>query len=1028
MRPRRVLAEDDALDGRTGTRAGAWNAAPAAANTLQERIHEWRTKSRPGSTPAGGGPSPEGGSAQGAGDMDMDGDGDGDGDGNGNGNGRLPALVPGIEDAPFRAAAEARRQRSDGGSSPGKDFTWQVDEDFTAGDVQVSDSPRIRVGANTNKPFANRPSIVPVHDTAVAGSPTGRLRSPARSNTRISDIQEDEARHGVDNTAVGGSSSGSNNAGLTNLAKLRQQRQRNEKLDSIRQLESAGLPKRVLAAMRLAEIKEQNAMARTRRSEEDKEKEEQESTQPKRATGGTAADAGAGAGAGALTAPPAHPISASEAVVGRTGGERVADSPVTIYKSYGGRGGQEREREREKEQEKEKEKAVKKQDVARERDLLRRLARAASASPAPAPASASAPASAPAPAAGPAETKAKATTATATTRSSKRATGLPERSAKATTARPSLAGRFTGLGQKSAALTSSGFMPSSNPETETKTKDTSKLGSKPNPSGVNAGSSALVRPPENNGNRNSSSSSSSSNSNKSKSTSTSSRRRQLPRPTVGFAGLRREHSAESAKSKQSASMNSETDPTARIEAEMNLFAPADNHSEPGSGSVRAPSIGSDSDDDEEEAAQHEGEKDGDYIDDDDDDDDNLAEATPKPHKHDLFSMPTPRVTGAYVETPVTVKPVRIGGADLAQAVRPFGERLGQARRRRHGEDNRLQEEPGEDDTASDPGTSSTRVRIRDEDEGDAAVKKRKPRARARARSEPRRRLPLPLRNSARPPSVKDDLRELQRRHNIDDSTVDDFQDLLTGQKLALPELALGGTALEQRPLSLSGADDGVVKRELGAVDVDGDGGGAGAEEEPSEASEGQSTLVEKMGRTVRSGLCNIREAKMGIERLEGRLAQQQEQQEQQEQQQQKAKAKVKVKTEDEDQWPICAADSKPTTTPTPTSTTATGIVATPRKHLTQRRWLLQLVLVLAAAFLTYGALESLTCWRFCRPSTCDPTTPCVYSYDDPTRLGTALPVKLDQWLTGGRGRSTAHWMLEEGLDRMADVQDWAAGR
>ncbi|EGS23359.1 uncharacterized protein CTHT_0010270 [Thermochaetoides thermophila DSM 1495] len=96
---------------------------------------------------------------------------------------------------------------------------------------------------------------------------------------------------------------------------------------------------------------------------------------------------------------------------------------------------------------------------------------------------------------------------------------------------------------------------------------------------------------------------------------------------AGFAPFRRRLSSESRLSKRASFVHSDSDPIERIEGEMKLFAPQDTLSE--RGSLRAPSP-------ELEA-------------------DRVVEETPKPVKVDPLTQPTPRITGAYVETPVAVK-------------------------------------------------------------------------------------------------------------------------------------------------------------------------------------------------------------------------------------------------------------------------------------------------------------------------------------------------------------------------------------
>ncbi len=67
------------------------------------------------------------------------------------------------------------------------------------------------------------------------------------------------------------------------------------------------------------------------------------------------------------------------------------------------------------------------------------------------------------------------------------------------------------------------------------------------------------------------------------------------------------------------------------------------------------------------------------------------------------------------------------------------------------------------------------------------------------------------------------------------------------------------------------------------------------------------------------------------------------------------------------------------------------------------------------------------CGLYCRPATCSGPAPCVWSFDDPT-FGSALPIKLDQWTTGGYGRAIFTRVSEEALDWTADMADQAAGR
>ncbi|KAG6181788.1 hypothetical protein E4U36_003830 [Claviceps purpurea] len=988
--------------GGTHREAGKVSVAPPkrfnTKHSLIDRVDQWRAVSRPISDNARAGVLPEDQAELGS-------------DGSLGSHGRLPALVPGIDDDFPILSAESLRPRHNLGSFPDKDFSWQMDHDFTAGDLQISDSPRIRVGANSNKPFANRPSII---NDIRARSPAVRgVRSPERSNTRIFEIQEDEVEHGVDNTA--------DLSGLRNLAKLRQERQdtrsneerhatdatmvpdhgqprpkKNDKLDNIRQLETAGLTKRQLANIRLAEIKEQNAMARPAITETPKQ------SHPRGPKG-----KGIDGGIAGLAARYMSKFGADE-------GEQIPDTPVTIYRNQGGGGktvenmkpAWDRGKDRASGSAAD---ANVKQGITDERDLLRRLARAASASPAPEPAPATRTVEAPA-------------TRTRTT--------LREPSSKSSTAKPSLLGQKSTLGSNSNSNSNLNSNPDPDPKpksnlpsnfnvskpyssiTHSSTSNFHPKSFKPNPSGGKT-NGLNMRMKEGH----------------------------LDNQSVGFAGLPRTNSAESVKSKPS-SVHSESDPTARIEAEEKLFALADNQSE--RGSMRAPSIASDSDDNEADPAER-GREDGDAP----------AEVTPKPQKHDFVTMPTPKVTGAYIETPATEKPV-ITNADGHQeeekiTVKPFREKLKEQQER---EDDMKKTRSGkafdstaprlirdkttssgrkskDEDTTSSSGAKSRKRNVEVEagssktasveatsSSSAAAAKIKKPRSRSGSRERP------PLKNSAKPPSAKDDLRELQRQHNIDDFTVDDLEQMMTGQNAASQKIK---ELLEQKPPK---ADDEVKQASAGSDAWDEEAKKKNVEAEEGGESGSQSTHVLKMDNIVRSSLSNIREAKMGIERLEGQIAhvadkkpQSSEKRpatKQHQQKQQQKVSKVKIEHDDQDQFPLFKPAAH-------TSHATYSHLSKPHLwhslHPLRLTWLGLILLLL----LLWPVAESSLCAVYCRPSTCVSTRTCVYSYDDPTP-GWALPIKLDQWTTGGRARKALGWISEDVQDWWADVGDAVRGR
>lgn len=99
----------------------------------------------------------------------------------------------------------------------------------------------------------------------------------------------------------------------------------------------------------------------------------------------------------------------------------------------------------------------------------------------------------------------------------------------------------------------------------------------------------------------------------------------------------------------------------------------------------------------------------------------------------------------------------------------------------------------------------------------------------------------------------------------------------------------------------------------------------------------------------------------------------------------------------------------------------------PRFYHRHPSFRLTLLGLLVTIFSAWYAAESAACAKYCRPQICTPNAPCVWSFDDPT-FGYAMPVKADQWITGGQGRAVANHLVEEARDWMADLADVALGR
>ncbi|KAM3540036.1 hypothetical protein ARSEF1564_007062 [Beauveria bassiana] len=775
-------------------------------------------------------------------------------------------------------------------ASPEKSYAWQVDEDFTAGDLQVSDSPRIRV---------NKPPIT-----------KSQFESPRKGNTPNTKLDEIRARE----------------LGLTpNVASARKLTKPNDnpswekepekqtpllergfsrtrggltKLDNIKQLETQGLSKRAMAQVKLEEIKEYNAMTRS-----------------------VSPDAPHRQWIGREAAGIPRSKSAFEPA-----GRQVPDTPVTIYKSEAERVADDVRRAAAKKAEEKRKEAEQRSMAAipqnraanrlspdkrdKSRDLLRKLARAAGASPA-------------AP--------------------DRRPDDNPGANASAPPMKPE-APRASSL--KRSALADS---------SRRRTSITS--------------------------------------SNAAKSVSS------MDRPTVGFAGLARSRSSDSRKSKRS-SVHSEQDPTDRIEAEEQLFAPLDNYSEPGS--VRAPSP---------------------RIEDD---------ATPKPvTKHQVLSMPTPRAPGAFVDTPIAIK------KEDREELRPSS-------RRRVS----LEESP-DIKTDNAPRNSKRDLAWRSKDvdtASDPGAAEEKPTRPARSRSLPRRR---PLTNSAKLPSVRDDMHELQQLNNIDDGTLDQLEDILQGKKTTsekldellkeLPAVADVVGKIKSEPESSSvdenRLDDELshyealsasVERNLGVHNIGKTKPGVPSRTKKSQ----QGDAPTKKEHQLDDNQIQVEKQRKNDEQLDNTQPKVEKQLTVDEQLNRKRTETEKLPnhekhTESETHamdekhgkdCPLCAAQPA-------TRTIAYLHFPLPRLfNLMPRPRLTLLGLFLCLSALWFAA-ETAMCEIYCRPATCSALEPCVWSFDDPAGFGTALPVKLDQWTTGGWG--AAAWTVLR--DDVADVLDMMRG-
>lgn len=408
-----------------------------------------------------------------------------------------------------------------------------------------------------------------------------------------------------------------------------------------------------------------------------------------------------------------------------------------------------------------------------------------------------------------------------------------------------------------------------------------------------------------------------------------------PKPKVGFTGISRSSSTNSVASKQSVASH---DPTARLEAEAKLFA-LDNYSE--RGSIRAPSPLLDTD-------SEMGDKD--------------ADETPQPNKFvDPMTMPTPQVTGAYVDTPATIKVEQhdVKGEDAAPSSKWLAPEKTLPKNR---------------DPSSSPRASRS--------EGYRGYERQKSSSRDVRRTKSASRHRSPLKNSVKPPTVKEDLRQICMKHEIDDSELDDLTDLIMSS--ADPEKFVKILKNDQ-PNSKDAVDD-------------------------------QLKRLNGMSESLKTGLAGIRTAKKGIERLEDQVS----------------------RPEKQTNLPTNAfQDHQPRFAQSPAldvgvqqSDAYTYIqVPVPRIYRTEPKFRLTLaglIVALLGLWQVYWFVEGIFYEQWGKQKFCYRGTPCRWDMDDP-EYGFVIPVKLDEWLTDGAIRPHAARWLEEAQDGLADLEDWWMG-
>ncbi|KAI0889328.1 uncharacterized protein GGS22DRAFT_153653 [Annulohypoxylon maeteangense] len=422
------------------------------------------------------------------------------------------------------------------------------------------------------------------------------------------------------------------------------------------------------------------------------------------------------------------------------------------------------------------------------------------------------------------------------------------------------------------------------------------------------------------------------------------------RPTVGFAGLRPSSSSDSIQEKRSSLHGSEVDPMDRIEAELRLFAPLDNYSE--KGSVRAPSP------DPSEPAEEE---------------------TPRVTKIDPLTQPTPRVTGAYVETPATIRVKQENHLDdkkVADAPDRISDSIPELR-------TKDSSQPSNSDSVKQENDDTTALRRRTSVPRSSSA----PSTSRRTRSASRRRQPLrPVINTAKPPTVKDDIRAILRMNQIDDSTLEDFDSILANQDIDDEELQkMVDDTIDNIDMDTQLPDLSERDREL--------------------------QIYDRMSKSLRTGLLGIQSAKKGIERLEDRVTHTELKAEQARTDQNTSKSKSEVHAY----------------APASSNSSAPVMLALPALYRRSPKLRPTKFGVLALTMFIWYILESIFCFLYVAQYDCTPEIPCDWSPNEPY-FPYAMPFMLDEWATGGKGRALTWKAGEEIGDIYAEVSDWVTKR
>jgi len=347
---------------------------------------------------------------------------------------------------------------------------------------------------------------------------------------------------------------------------------------------------------------------------------------------------------------------------------------------------------------------------------------------------------------------------------------------------------------------------------------------------------------------------------------------------------------------------SEVDPEERIAAESRLFDLPDTNSQ--RNSIRYPSPSpSDVDDD-------------------------ILDETPKPKQKDPLTLPTPKVTGAFIETPApTVRKER-----KSRTISPYYE-------------------AGENDVRSSSVSGSHKDEIRSDFRAGRPRSSSNPTSQlGYTRSQQRTSRPRPpLINSAKPTSASEDLRRIKLEAQIDDSTLEDFDGILdaaVGQKQDSEKSALLEPILNLdfdergRPLSTKERERRIEQVMLG-----------------------------RMNQHLKNTSSSIRDARQGIERLEHQVS---------------SSLNMPIAHKNEDNT-VYIKIPVPRLWIKDPATTKTG-----NGSWYQRNWKFTWLGLILFLFLTWYITESVVCEVYCHPinsskNTWQPTDP-FFPWAIPTKL------------------------------------------